>query len=301
MISFQETTDAVKAALDMQTELAMQDWPVDLDLDDGMLVRIGIHCGLARAEHNPLTGRSDYKGTVVNLASRVEGKAVPGSVCVTEEVMHRISGATRHLDNPVMADIGENEIKGLGTGYKLHLLTPTALGYRVTGEGEMDPRLKSLRKRPPTTDGASSCDSSSPPPVKTGTVTAEFRDAVGGRAGLRLDKIEASVAVVKEIRQHTSWAVETVSFILAVAMDGAASTEGSISSVVGSTITALWNSAKRVHLHIVASTRFAWQLEAKLATLCNVGTTTFHLIALLPAPAAAVPTPENSNKIPENK
>ncbi|KAJ9447086.1 hypothetical protein DIPPA_13545, partial [Diplonema papillatum] len=52
------------------------------------------------------------------------------------------------------------------------------------------------------------------------------------------------VAVVKEHPQYTSWAVETVSFILAVAMDGAATTEGSISSVVGSTVTALWNSAK---------------------------------------------------------
>ncbi|KAJ9469817.1 hypothetical protein DIPPA_27758 [Diplonema papillatum] len=52
-------------------------------------------------------------------------------------------------------------------------------------------------------------------------------------------------------------------------MDGAATTEGSISSVVGSTVTAFWNSAKRVHLHIVASTRFAWQLEAKLGHLLH--------------------------------
>ena len=86
MVAFNHAIDAVKFCLNSQIALHNAPWPEALlepeDLKDiagisanglfrGLRVRMGIHTGEPRCERDPLSGRMDYFGTVVNRAARV--------------------------------------------------------------------------------------------------------------------------------------------------------------------------------------------------------------------------------------
>jgi class 3 adenylate cyclase len=74
MASFLDPVDAVRAALEMNKEIARGD----------MILKIGIHKGACIAV--TLNDRLDYFGHTVNTASRVHGLAGPEEVYITEEV-----------------------------------------------------------------------------------------------------------------------------------------------------------------------------------------------------------------------
>ncbi|KAJ9447083.1 Adenylate cyclase [Diplonema papillatum] len=245
MISFQDVQDAVKAGLEIQLELARQDWPAGLELEDGLIVRIGIHCGQAVAEHNPLTGRVDYRGTVVNLASRVEGKATGGTLCLTEELADRVKGALSDLGNPIVIEMGEQDIKGLGSGYKLTTFCPQQLAYRV-GMASSTPIILAL---------PSTCSSDGD------------RVQVNKKTGLQLSTVEATVAILTDFSSDD----EQICLVIPAVIDAASSTDGMVSSVVGGTITVFWNTTKRTPRHMMAAIRFAHQLEARFEKSCTVG------------------------------
>ena len=132
MVSFSSAVAAANFALDVQTNLASQKWPSGLDLPEaGLVVRIGINYGATIAEENPVTGRVDYRGSTVNLASRVEAKARPGTVCITTDMYAALKTSLDKVGNPHISKFGTHEIKGLGHGYELMLMVPTALKCRM--------------------------------------------------------------------------------------------------------------------------------------------------------------------------
>eukprot|EP00756_Hemistasia_phaeocysticola_P065302 Hpha_TRINITY_DN8465_c0_g1::TRINITY_DN8465_c0_g1_i1::g.34554::m.34554 len=143
MVAFGEPADAIRFALGVQTALVQAEWPEDLDrpmegkagdggpLWHGLRVRIGAHCGEAKAEENPLTGRTDYRGTTVNKAARVEAKARGGTVCVTSELLAIVAQDLKSLGSPFVHDHGSHVLKGLPGTSPLHLMLPSALSGRL--------------------------------------------------------------------------------------------------------------------------------------------------------------------------
>ena len=144
MVSFSSAVAAANFALDVQTNLASQKWPSGLDLPEaGLVVRIGINYGATIAEENPVTGRVDYRGSTVNLASRVEAKALPGTVCITTDMYAAIKGNLDKVNNPITRSMGQHEIKGLGAGHELFSMVPTYHSRRLSAV-ETDTKARSV-------------------------------------------------------------------------------------------------------------------------------------------------------------
>ena len=97
MIAFAATAEGVCFGLRVQERLLEAAWPASL-LEDapicapqgslwgGLTVRIGVNSGPVTLEENPLTGRTDYFGHTVNIASRLESTCKPGAVAVCSDL-----------------------------------------------------------------------------------------------------------------------------------------------------------------------------------------------------------------------
>ena len=96
MVAFESLFDGCSFAMSVQKRLAVAIWPSDLMLPpvfeknswNGLMVRIGIHYGEVEAEINPLSGRTDYLGRSVNKAARLEGVCTPGGVAIDSDFKH---------------------------------------------------------------------------------------------------------------------------------------------------------------------------------------------------------------------
>ncbi|HVL39621.1 MAG TPA: adenylate/guanylate cyclase domain-containing protein, partial [Fimbriimonadaceae bacterium] len=82
MLEFASAVEAVSCALDIQEQMASLN--VELQLEDAVSVRIGVHVGDVVEEDD------DLYGNAVNIASRVHAMAQPGGVCITREVYVQI-------------------------------------------------------------------------------------------------------------------------------------------------------------------------------------------------------------------
>ena len=132
MVSFQATLNAARLALDVHTAFANHTWPEKLDLPDaGMVLRIGLNYGTTISESNPVTGRVDYRGSTVNMASRLEGKALPGTTCVSSDVYAVLKGYVAELGGPYFQEHGVHDLKGLGNGHQLFLMVPSNMRHRL--------------------------------------------------------------------------------------------------------------------------------------------------------------------------
>ena len=83
-IAFSSAVNAVKWCLETQQELLKQDWPEKIyegedsaieevdgqEIYRGLRVRMGVHTGEPTAERDPVTGRMDYFGPMVNRSAR---------------------------------------------------------------------------------------------------------------------------------------------------------------------------------------------------------------------------------------
>ncbi len=113
---------ACRAALGMQVFLAEFSEKHQARTGVNLRMRIGIHCGLVLAGEIGAEFRKDYSvmGDTVNLASRMESNAPPGSIQVSGEVARRVRsqfqfGPVQFLqvkgkEHPVEARILEKEI-----------------------------------------------------------------------------------------------------------------------------------------------------------------------------------------------
>ena len=142
MVSFPCQFAAAKFALTVQTNLAKKKWPKGLELPEaGLVVRIGINYGSTIAEENPVTGRVDYRGSTVNLASRVEAKAKGGTICITSDMYAAIKPDMEGLGGPAVTDHGLHDIKGLGNGHQLYLMVAAPLKRRFK-DSETDTEIR---------------------------------------------------------------------------------------------------------------------------------------------------------------
>ena len=191
MVSFACPFAAANFALDVQTNLVAQKWPEGLELPEaGLVVRIGINYGPTIAEENPVTGRVDYRGSTVNLASRVEAKALPGTVCITTDMYAAIKGSLDKVGNPKVSRFGIHEIKGLGNGHELFLAVPAALQCRLTPE-QSDTNISAQ----PQSDAEDATEGGT---IRTGSSSMQHLAAGGAKkTALHLQKTSVTVAVCR--------------------------------------------------------------------------------------------------------
>ena len=97
MVAFASTADGVNFGLQVQERLREATWPTSLldvaqicaeqgPLWGGLTVRIGVNTGPVTVELNTLTGRTDYFGHTVNVASRLESACKPGAVAMPSDL-----------------------------------------------------------------------------------------------------------------------------------------------------------------------------------------------------------------------
>ena len=101
LMEFGSVVDAVKFAVDVQREIAERnvEWPEDQRIE----LRIGINIGDVLVEDD------DIYGDGVNVASRLEGLAEPGGICISGTVYEH---TRKKLDIP-FEDLGALEVKNL--------------------------------------------------------------------------------------------------------------------------------------------------------------------------------------------
>ncbi|MBM3266675.1 MAG: AAA family ATPase [Candidatus Sericytochromatia bacterium] len=144
MVAFAAPDAAVAWCLAAQEALLAAEWPADLlsqpdageerdpagmALRRGLRVRMGVHAGEPFCVPDPLTGRMDYFGPMVNRAARVGGAAHGGQVVVSGGVWAALGDAAP--PRAAARDLGEHRLKGLDTPERLVQLLPEGLAGRT--------------------------------------------------------------------------------------------------------------------------------------------------------------------------
>ena len=101
LVEFPSVVDAVKCAVDMQTELVGRD--TDVPEDRRIQYRIGINLG------DIVIDGDDILGDGVNVAARLEGLAEPGGICISGTVHDHLAGKV----DVTFEDAGEQTVKNV--------------------------------------------------------------------------------------------------------------------------------------------------------------------------------------------
>eukprot|EP00756_Hemistasia_phaeocysticola_P000878 Hpha_TRINITY_DN10636_c0_g1::TRINITY_DN10636_c0_g1_i1::g.156885::m.156885 len=154
MLAFAGAYDACAFALELQERLLEAQWPDELLLSDtckrvegpngdiiwnGLRVRAGINAGEVKVLNNPVTRRTDYFGTVVNVAARVEGAMKWGGLTgVTQSFLERLSPEDlQSLGSPSVHPLGPTTLKGVREVIPIHVMLPPKLTSRWEATRDM--------------------------------------------------------------------------------------------------------------------------------------------------------------------
>eukprot|EP00996_Jenningsia_fusiforme_P005756 NODE_67_length_3559_cov_21.837892_g59_i0.p1 GENE.NODE_67_length_3559_cov_21.837892_g59_i0~~NODE_67_length_3559_cov_21.837892_g59_i0.p1 ORF type:complete len:1161 (-),score=180.66 NODE_67_length_3559_cov_21.837892_g59_i0:77-3388(-) len=107
----------------------------------GLRVRMGIHTGEPRTSMDPITLRTDYFGSPVNLAARVEGQAHGGQILMSSATHHKIRALQiQHQGakpltcvRTTTVCIGTRRLKGILEPQVLYQILPDFLSMRSFG------------------------------------------------------------------------------------------------------------------------------------------------------------------------
>jgi class 3 adenylate cyclase/pimeloyl-ACP methyl ester carboxylesterase len=114
LVEFASVHDAVRCAVKIQTAMASREG--EIPFDGRILYRIGINlCDVIEDE-------GDVFGDGVNVASRLEGMAEPGGVCISDVVHHLIGD---RIGEP-FRDLGSQRVKNISRPVRVWQWTPGA-------------------------------------------------------------------------------------------------------------------------------------------------------------------------------
>lgn len=147
MVTFFRIVDAILWCLEVQLELNKQEWNEDLGkvagaktvMDSegntvfaGIRVRMGIHTGEPNCRRNPVTGRMDYFGPVVNESARVSDTGHGGQIVVTSPVKQMMDEGLEELEpyNVQSKDLGAHDLKGIAEPVQIFEVLPASLAMR---------------------------------------------------------------------------------------------------------------------------------------------------------------------------
>ena len=136
MVTFARPVDAVRWALTAQEALQAARWPhALLALEParpgggsrGLRVRMGLHLGEPDCRPDPVTGRMDYFGPVVNRAARIGACGHGGQLVVSQALWDEVHG---EIAGAVTQQLGEHRLKGLARPEALVQVLPESLADR---------------------------------------------------------------------------------------------------------------------------------------------------------------------------
>jgi adenylate cyclase len=111
IVEFRSVVDAVNCAIEVQR--AMVERNAEVTPDKRIEFRVGIHLGDVVEESD-----GDLMGDGVNIASRLEGVANPGTICLSEDAYRQVSG---RLDMEV-TDLGPTQLKNIERPIRVYSL-----------------------------------------------------------------------------------------------------------------------------------------------------------------------------------
>jgi adenylate cyclase len=131
MVAFSEAKDAILFALSIQEALMDIEWPEEIvnspyaaeerDQETGFLlyrglkVRVGMHCGVPLCQNDPITGRMDYFGQMVNKSARISAATSPGQILVSKTVFKELEEYKHIMSNMTVTPLGTIRLKGINT------------------------------------------------------------------------------------------------------------------------------------------------------------------------------------------
>jgi TolB-like protein len=111
LIEFRSVVDAVRCAIEVQNGMVERN--AGLPPERRIEFRIGIHLGDVVEESD-----GDLMGDGINIVARLEGIAVPGAVCLSEDAYRQVKG---RLDLAV-SDLGPTELKNIAEPVRVYSL-----------------------------------------------------------------------------------------------------------------------------------------------------------------------------------
>jgi adenylate cyclase len=111
LVEFRSVVDAVRCAIEVQS--AMVERNAGVPEDRRIEFRIGIHLGDVVEESD-----GDLMGDGVNIASRLEGVAEPGAICLSEDAYRQVRA---RLDLAV-SDLGQKDLKNIAEPVRVYSL-----------------------------------------------------------------------------------------------------------------------------------------------------------------------------------
>ena len=111
IVEFRSAVDAVRCAIEVQN--AMVDRNSGVPEDRQIVFRIGIHVGDVVEESD-----GDLMGDGANIAARLEGIALPGAICLSEDAYRQVRA---RLDLAVN-DLGQTQLKNIAEPMRVYSL-----------------------------------------------------------------------------------------------------------------------------------------------------------------------------------
>ncbi|MCJ1358070.1 MAG: cysteinyl-tRNA synthetase [Icmadophila ericetorum] len=161
MVSFPTATSALLWCFSVQTHLLLAPWPQEIllskhgeeekDADGnvifrGLSVRMSIHWGHPVCEPDPITGRMDYFGPMVNRTARIQGEADGGQIAVSSDFIGEIERTLEtYGESDRTSSVGSDDTladDARGQAIRRELRSLSSQGFEVKELGER--RLKGL-------------------------------------------------------------------------------------------------------------------------------------------------------------
>ena len=264
MLAFETTKEGMDFALSVHEELRNASWPASLQSDapicatqgslwGGLTVRIGINTGPITVEQNTLTGRTDYFGHTVNIASRLENICSPGAVAVLSELWDgeccgcdAVSGAAQSID-----------LKGVSANTCVRCVWPLSLAGRE--RSPLNERTAQSQSPLDTTLQVASSHSGS-----SASVSA-YRSSHGVEVSATVGIVEIAVN-----NECPSIALRSMSSGLGPLSGLLDQSGGVLVTLLGNCVCVGWNLGRSTPSHMENAIRFAQRLQ-KTALFTGAG------------------------------
>ncbi|WP_353645086.1 adenylate/guanylate cyclase domain-containing protein [Mesorhizobium sp. WSM2239] len=127
LVEFRSVVDAVRCALEVQNGMVERN--AGVPQDRRIEFRIGIHLGDVVEEND-----GDLMGDGVNIASRLEGVAAPGAICLSEDAYRQVKA---RLDLSV-SDLGSTQLKNIAEPIRVYSLRVGSADAKATAISEAE-------------------------------------------------------------------------------------------------------------------------------------------------------------------
>jgi adenylate cyclase len=125
LVEFRSVVDAVRCAIEVQNGMVERN--AGVPKDRRIEFRIGIHLGDVVEESD-----GDLMGDGVNIASRLEGVAAPGAICLSEDAYRQVKA---RLDLSV-SDLGNTQLKNIAEPIRVYSLQVGIAGTKAPATSE---------------------------------------------------------------------------------------------------------------------------------------------------------------------